>query len=100
MTTTYLDCCHKVTADIAKAKDIITELRREENDPRLGNPRPIVLLNDLRHIYQVGSEGLQRLRQLSIEVGGDFAVIQTAATALQRINTIIPHFATKFEGSG
>jgi len=98
--TDYMDCCGKLTAKITNAKDIVAKLRREENDPSPGNPRPNILLNELRHIYQVGSEDLQRLRQLSREVMGDLTLIQRAAATFKSINTEIRHFATKFDGSG
>jgi len=100
MPSAYAICCDKLIGELTTGEGIISELRREENDPRPGNPSPVVLLNDLRDIYKVGSEDLQRLRELSRESGGDLAVIQRAAAILQGINTIIPHFATKFEGSG
>jgi len=99
MPNAYTVCCDKLSAEITKANGIVAELKREANNPRPGNARGIWLLNKLRQFHQVGSDDLQRLRELSRGVGGNLAVIQIAEAALQNVNSAIPYFAAKFEGN-
>jgi hypothetical protein len=98
MSTDVTDCCNKLTAELNKADDIVTELRRKANDPKPGNPRPILLLENLRQVHQVASEHLQRLREM-LEGDVEVALIQVIDNGLHQVNMAIPRFAAKFEDS-
>jgi len=91
------DCHQRITGKLHRSSYLATELNKELQTYRQGDPRVVVLMQGLRDVYQTGVQELQELKRMSEELNGGGAhwVGQVEAT-LRKMDAVIQDFAGKF----